>query len=294
MEEMDIFDRFNELTTPLLSDYAKVHPKIPRLIDEIVNIRREVSEYLAKLAMRFDSDELKNICSQPSKKMVNISEQIVNFDHRIGALIVNCRGCSDCLQKWHKSNNGQLEVVSLDSRLTTEDRYICSRFDFVLRTGDPTWKYFAALPSLSLFHALESYRNLNLAFLRKNPGKRIDVSGGVNALFETRADASIDAATFNFGSALLQATNAAVASRPDKDVSNSTSPDTQIERVLQFNDALEKLDAQTHLVAAVLTLAEVSISNSISNINACGTLFTKRLIEIGGGERFLSSSAPNN
>ncbi len=289
MDEMDIFDRFNELTTYLLSDYAKVHPKISDLIGDTVSIREEVSEYLASLAMRSDSDELKNICYQPSKKMAQISEKIVDFDHRIGALVEDSRGCSDCLQKWRESNGGQLEVVSSDSRLTTEDDYICARFDFALRTSDSTWNYFAALPSLSLFHALESYRDLNLAFLRKNPGKRIDVSGGINALFEARADASIDAATFNFGSALLRATNAAVAARPEIDVSNSKSPDTQIERVLQFKDALEKLDAQTHLVAAVLSTAEIAIANSISNINACGTLFTKRLIEINGGERMLSS-----
>ncbi len=197
----------------------------------------------------------------------------------------DARGCSDCLQQWGESNSGHLKVVSLDSRLTTEGRVICAGFDFALRSGDPTWQYFAALPSLSLCHVLGSYRDLNLAFLRENPGKRIGVSDAINALFEARADASIDAATFNFGSELLCAANAAVASRPEKDVSNSRSPDTQIERVLQFKDSLEKLDAQTHLVTAVLSTAEFAIANSISNINACGALFTKRLIEIGGGER---------
>lgn len=289
MEEMDIFDRFDVLTAHLLSDYARVHPKIQILISDIVDIRSEVSEYLAGLAMQFNSDELKNVCYQPSDKMAKISEKFVDFDRRIDALVVDCLGCSDCLLKWGESNPGQLEVVTLDSRLTTEDRYICAKFHLALSTRDSTWNYFAALPRLSLFKALESYRDLNLAFLGKDPGKRIDISGGINVLLEARADASIDAVTFNFGSALLRATDAAITLLTEKDVSYSRSADTQLERVFQFKGALEKLDSQIHLVAAVLSTAEVAIANSISNIEACGALFTKRLIEIGGVERTLSS-----
>ncbi len=72
MDDMDIFDRFNELTTPLLSDYAKVHPKILDLIGDTVTIREDVSEYLARLAIRTDSDELKKLYFQLSKIMAKI------------------------------------------------------------------------------------------------------------------------------------------------------------------------------------------------------------------------------
>ncbi len=286
---MDIFDRFDELTTPLLSDYANVHSKIPVLISDIADIQSEVSEYLAALAKQFDSDEFKNSCCLPSAKMAIISEKVVDFDRRINALVVNCRGGSECLRTWRNSNPGQLELVSLDSRLATEDRYICERFRFAMSTRDSTWNYFAALPSLSLFQALESYRDLNLTFLRKDPGGRIDLSVGISVLLETQPGALIDEVTFNFGSALLRAANVATAFRAEEDVSYPTSADTQLESILQFKDALENLDAQIHLVSAVLSTAEVAVANCISNIEASGSLFTKRLIEIGGAEPTLSS-----
>ncbi len=286
---MVIFDRFDELTTHLLGDYEKVQSKIPILISENTDIWPEVSEYLTSLAVEFDSVELKNNCYQPADIMANISEKFVGFDRRIETLIVNCHGCSDCLLKWRESNPGQLELVTLDSRLTSEDRYISARFHLALSTRESTWKYFAALPSLALFQALASYRDLNLTFLGKEPGERIDTSGGIRGLLEAQADASIDAVTFNFGSALLQATNAAITSLTEEDVSYSRLADTKLERIFRLNDALVKLDARIHQVAAVLSIAEVAIANSISSIEGYGASFTRRLIEIGGVKPKLSS-----
>lgn len=185
------------------------------------------------------SNEAKEIYDLPCKKLVQISERVVELNSRIGILMRESLTCSKYLRIWNQEHSGLLAKVNLDEGLSAEEKYALAQFTVALATGPSTWKYFAALPTMALINALLMYRDTNISFLGRSPGKRYDPRAAINVLLQVGADAIIDAATFNFGSALLHAADAAMTSPVEKDIANLRAAATQLERVFQLKAALK-------------------------------------------------------
>jgi len=274
--DADPFEQFDRLCKPLHDNYAVVRRDTPNLIEALDRACLRASERLSCLAQQCSAEEARLIFEQPIRQMKQLAERLNAANGGVEAHAMKCRATAEFFCQWRDHIQGQLAEAERVGGLSAEDRDISGEFSVSFNPRDTTWDYFAALPALSLFHVIEIFVDLMSSLAGQPATPRVPVSTGLSTLIAANADAVIDHATFNFGSALLAATNATFYRDTVVQRNPITLSQESFQSVREFKRALERLESQTFLVEAVVTIAEAGIAHAIDDANTIAKLATAR------------------
>ena len=286
--DADSFEQFDRLCKPLHDDYAIVRRHMSVLIGELDQIFHRASKRLSCLAQQCSAEEARLICEQPIRQMEALADRLNAANAAVEAHAAKCRATAELFCQWRDHIQAQLaEAERLGE--SAEDRGISRRFRVSFSTRDATWAYFAALPALSLFHVIGKFVDLLSSLAERPATPRPPVITGVSALLAANADAVVDQATYNFGSALLAATNATFCQDTFVQRDRKTLSQESFQKVCEFKCALERLESQVFLVEAVVTIADAGVAHAIDDTNTIAKLATARfrtLLELNSPQFF--------
>lgn len=279
--DKDVFERFDALASALLAHVAELAPEVPAIVAETIQARDEALGILNKAATHCTSDGTRAVFVEPGRRLVRTSEQILDVNKRLDALVRESVACSKHVANWKANFPGLLDRIQ-ERALSEDEKFAVANFTAALASGPATWKFFAGVPTIAMVAALTNYRDTAIAFLGRPPGKRYDLRAGLDVLLQAGADTLIDAATFNFGSTLLRTAEAALISPAEKDIAAMRGAVSQLERVFQLKSALAKLDTQMGALSVLLATSEAAIKDSVSDIGKYGAVITEGLTARGG------------
>ncbi len=131
--------------------------------------------------------------------------------------------------------------------------------------------------AISVFHLISELVDLIATLVGRPNAAQSSSLITVTDLIASTTSTEIDEQTFNFGYALLRATQAIFSRDEDE---NSTIKNTSLDLfqdILVFKQALEKLNAQVFLVEAVMTIAEAAVDHAVDDTKMIATEATGHL-----------------